>query len=130
MPPKYQSEYDSKSRAGGHHFLTRLNDPNFNNGAILTLSKIIKHMMSSASEAETAGLFYNCRAAVPLRVTLREMGHPQPKTPVVTDNTTAQGLIQGTMIPNNAKAYDMRLKWLKCREAHSNLKLCGDEERT
>ena len=60
------------------------------NGAILTLSKIIKHVMSSASEAETAALFYNCKAAAPSRVTLMEMGHPQDKTQVTTDNSAAQ----------------------------------------
>lgn len=31
----------------------------YNNGAILTLSTIIKHLVSSAFEAELAALFYN-----------------------------------------------------------------------
>ena len=65
----------------------------------MTLSKIIKHVMPSASEAETAAIFYNCKAALMLRVSLEEMGHEQPKTPVTTDNTTAHGLIKKTMIP-------------------------------
>ena len=55
----------------------KINDESFDNGTILTLSKIIKHVMTSASEAETAALFYNCKAATPLRVTAEEMGHPQ-----------------------------------------------------
>ena len=59
-----------------HFYLGMKNDEAFENGAILTLSKIIKHVMSSASEAETAALFYNYKAATPLRVTLQEMGHP------------------------------------------------------
>ena len=113
----YLSEPDSKSRAAGHHYLTKLNDELFNNGAILTLTKIIKHVMSSASEAETAALFYNCKAAAPLRVALEEMGHPQNKTLVTTDNNTAHGLINKTMVPKAAKSYDMRLNWLKCRQA-------------
>ena len=93
------------------------NDEDFDNGAIMTLSKIIKHVMSSASEAETAAMFYNCKAASPLRVTLEEMGHAQPKTQVTTDNSAAQGLITKTMIPKAAKSYDMRFNFLKCREA-------------
>ena len=113
----YLSEPEAKSRAAGHFYLGMKNDEAFDNGAILTLSKIIKHVMSSASEAETAALFYNCKAATPLRVTLQEMGHPQPKTPVTTDNSTAQGLINKTMIPKAAKSYDMRFNYLKCREA-------------
>jgi hypothetical protein len=36
-----------------HFFLTNQNDKNFNNGAVLTLSAIIKHVMLSASEAVT-----------------------------------------------------------------------------
>ena len=113
----YLSEPNSKSRAAGHFFLGKLNDESFDNGAILTLSKIIKHVMSSASEAETAALFYNCKAAAPLRVTLMEMGHPQGRTLVTTDNSAAQGLIKKTMIPKAAKSYDMRFNFLKCREA-------------
>ena len=113
----YLSEPNSKSRAAGHFFLGKKNDESFNNGAILTLSKIIKHVMTSASEAETAALFYNCKAAAPLRVTLMEMGHPQDRTLVTTDNSAAQGLIQKTMIPKAAKSYDMRFNFLKCREA-------------
>ena len=59
----YLSEPEAKSRAAGHFFLGKLNDEDFDNGAIMTLSKIIKHVMTSASEAETAALFYNCKAA-------------------------------------------------------------------
>ena len=113
----YFSEPNSKSRAAVHFFLGKRNDESFDNGAILTLFKIIKHVMSSASEAETAALFYNCKAEAPLRVTLMEMVHPQGITQVTTDNSAAQGLIKKTMIPKAAKSYDMRFNYLKCREA-------------
>ena len=110
----YLSEPEAKNRAAGHFFLGKLNDEKFDNGAIMTLSKIIKHVMSSASEAETTDLFYNCKTAAPLRETLEEMGHPQPKTQVTTDNSTAQGLITKSMIPKAAKSYAMRFNFLKC----------------
>ena len=109
----YLSEPKVKSRTAGHFFLGKQNDEDFDNGAIMTLSKIIKHVMSSASEAETAAMFYNCKAASPLRVTLEEMDHAQPKTQVTTDNSAAQGLITKTMIPKAAKSYDMRFNFLK-----------------
>ena len=89
----------------------------------MTLSKIIKHVMSSASEAETAAIFYNCKAALTLRVSLEEMRHEQHKTPVTTDNTTACGLIKKTMIPKHAKSYYMRFNFLKCREAQNQFDL-------
>ena len=97
------SEPKSKSRAAGHFYLTRNNNKDMNNGTILTLSKIIKHVVGSASEAEVAALFYNCETAIPLRLALMEMGHPQPKTPAVTDNTTAEGLMNETMTSNKSK---------------------------
>ena len=56
-------------------------------------------------------------AAIPLRIALEEMSHPQPRTPVVTDNSSAKGLIDKTVIPKRAKARDMIFNWLKCREA-------------
>ena len=117
------SEPGSKSRAAGHFYLTKNDDQDLNNGAILTLSKIIKHVMVSASESEVAALFYNCKAALPLRMALQEMGHQQPKTPAITDNSTAEGLINKTMVPKKAKYYDLRINWLKCREAQKQFDL-------
>ena len=38
--------------------MTMKNDENFNNGAVLTLSAIIKHIMALDSEAKLADLFY------------------------------------------------------------------------
>ena len=104
----YLTEPNSKSRAAGHFYLTKNNGKDLDNGAILTLSKIIKHVMSSASEAEVAALFYNCKAAQPLRIAQEEMGHTQPKTPVITDNKTDERLSNKTMVPNKAKTCDMR----------------------
>ena len=80
----YLSELEGKSRAAGHFYMTKQDDDEFKNGGILTLSAIIKHVMASASEAELAVLFYGCKQAVPLRVTLMEMGHPQRKPTQVT----------------------------------------------
>ena len=89
----------------------------------MILSKMIKHVLLSDSEAETEEIFYNCKAALPLRVSLEEMGHEQPKTPVTTDKKTACGLINKTMIPKRAKSYDMRFNLLKCREAQNQFEL-------
>eukprot|EP00804_Cyclotella_cryptica_P011596 CCRYP_012097-RA/>CCRYP_012097-RA protein AED:0.35 eAED:0.48 QI:0/0/0/1/0/0/2/0/379 len=71
-------------------FLTKKDNLDFQKGAVLILSSIIKHAMASALETEIESLFYGCKEAIPLRVTLEEMGHPQPgPTPVTTDNLTA-----------------------------------------
>eukprot|EP00804_Cyclotella_cryptica_P005738 CCRYP_000080-RC/>CCRYP_000080-RC protein AED:0.27 eAED:0.24 QI:0/0/0/1/0.33/0/4/0/743 len=116
----YLLELGGKSRAAAYMFLTKKDDPDFHNSAVLILSSIIKHVMASSSETEIASLFYVCKAAIPLRITLEEMGHPQPgPTPVTTDNSTAVGLTLKTMIPKASKSMDMRFQWLKCRHTQS-----------
>ena len=56
--------------------------------------------MSSAAEAEIGALYINCRAAIPTRHTLTEMGHPPPPTPIQADNTTALGVVNNTIAPS------------------------------
>ena len=58
MNASYLLETGGKSRAAGHFYLTNQNDKDFNDGAVFTLSAIIKHVMSSAFEAELAALYY------------------------------------------------------------------------
>ena len=114
---RYLSEQNSKSHVGEHYFLTNNDSNKTNIGAILTLSAIILHVVSLASEAELATLCYNYKNSVPLHQTLEKMGHCQPKTIVTTSNSNVNGLITTTMIPKASKAMDMRLHWLKCCRA-------------
>ena len=107
----------------GHFYLTNKGDKDLDNGAVLTLTKIIKHVVGSAGEAEVASLYYNCKNAIPLRRALEEMGHPQPPTRAITDNSTAEGLINKSMTPKRAKTYDQRMNWLKCREAQKQFNI-------
>ena len=60
------SEPGSKSRAAGHFYVAQKDDRDINNGTILTLSKLITHVMGSAGESEIAALFYSFKAAIPL----------------------------------------------------------------
>ncbi len=41
------------------------------------------------------------------------MGHPQPKTPIQTDNTMAELVINNRVQPKRLKAMDMWFNWLK-----------------
>ena len=43
------------------------------------------------------------------------MGHKQPKTPVQTDNSTAEGLINNKIQSKRTKSMDMRFHWLRDR---------------
>ena len=119
----YCNEKKSRSRAGGHFFLSNGDDNSPNNGAILTIATIIKAVMSSAAEAELGALYLNAREAIYLRQILTEMGHPQPRTPIQTDNSTAEGVVNSTIQPKRTKAMDMRFHWLRDREAQGQLRI-------
>ena len=67
------------------------------NGPLLTECKTIWHVVSSAAETETTALFHNAQTAHPIRYILAQLGHPQPPTPLKTDNT----LIHETMMHKN-----------------------------
>eukprot|EP00957_Ditylum_brightwellii_P052911 4011822-Ditylum_brightwellii.AAC.1 len=62
----YLSEKKAHSSAAGNFYLNKKDDKEYNNGAILTLSTIIKHVVASALEMKMAALFYNAREVVPL----------------------------------------------------------------
>jgi hypothetical protein len=53
-------------------------DKKLTNGAILIISKVLKHVMSSAAEAEIGAVFINAKEGAVLRTALQELGHPQP----------------------------------------------------
>ncbi len=113
----YLNKKISRSRAGGHFYLSSDVPYPPNNGAILNIAKVIDAVMSSAAEAKLGALFLNAREAVHLRRILAELGHPQPKTPIQTDNLTAEGVINSTIQPKRTQSMDMQFEWLKDREA-------------
>ena len=90
--------------------------PNIN-GSILTITQIIKFVMSSAAEAELAGLFICAKAMVPLHHSLIEMGWPQPNTPIKCNKFTAVDVVNKTIIPHKTKLMDMQFHWLRCRKS-------------
>jgi hypothetical protein len=71
----------------------------------LIVSKVLKHVMSSAAEAEIGAVFINAKEGAVLRTTLEELGHTQPPTPMDMDNTTATGYSNGTIKKNAQKPW-------------------------
>ena len=119
----------ARSRAGGFHYLGN-SDGSLMNGSIAVIAKIIKNVMASAAEAEVGALYMNAQLALPMRITLKELGHPQPPTPIKIDNTTANVIINGTVKQQRSKAIDMRFYWLKDRVEQGQFKKIwapGDE---
>jgi hypothetical protein len=80
----YLSEKEAKSRAGGFFYMgnSTNTDKKLTNGASLIISKVLKHVMSSAVEAEIGAVFINAKEGAVLRTILEELGHPQPPTPM------------------------------------------------
>ena len=93
------NETDAWSRVGAIFFLTENDEVPRINGAVHIIAKIIKHVMASAAEAEIWALFYTTQDGVILKITLIEMGWPQPKTPVQTGNSTAAAVASKTIQP-------------------------------
>ena len=84
--------------------------------------------MSSAAEAELGALFLNVKEAVIIRQILTEMGHPQPRTPVQTDNTTAEAVVNNRVQPKRLKAMDMRIHWFAVKH-RDNLEFTGNRAK-
>jgi hypothetical protein len=118
----YLSKARARSRVGGHFFCSKDSKNPSNNGAVHTVSKILKAIMSSAAEAELGTLYINAREAIPMRQLLKEMGNKQPKTPIETNNSTAFGVINNNFQPQCTKAMDMQFHWLRCRKSQNRFK--------
>jgi hypothetical protein len=98
-------------------FMAGKKDIPIKNGVVLNILQIIRAVMSSAAEAELGALFINAKTAVSMWCTLKEMGHPQTRTPIQTDNLTAHALLTNKILPKALKAMDMQFHWLRCCKA-------------
>jgi hypothetical protein len=116
----------ARSRIAGYYYLG--NHPSTGphpelNGTILIECKTLKHVVASAAEAETGGIFHNAQMALPIRVILEAMEHPQPATPIKTDNATATGFVYNNINQKKSKSWDMRYYWLRDRENQGHFKV-------
>ena len=78
--------------------------------------------MASAAEAEMAALYITARKIIPLRNTLIEMGWPQAKTPIQTDNSTEVGFTNKKIVNKATKLADKKLWWLRDRESQEQFR--------
>ena len=109
---------NARSCFAGHFYLSnRVTDPsNVSpplNGPIHTECKAIRNVVASAAEAETAVLFGNSQVAVVIRCALQSLDHPQPPTPIKTDNSTANSFVHSNIRQKGSKTWDMRFNWLR-----------------
>ena len=96
-------EQKARSRAGGHFFLSNEATIPQKNVAFLNTAHIIKHIMTSATEAELAALYIMACGAVYIIIILEEMGRNHPPTPLQTDNAMADTVCYGKIQPKRKK---------------------------
>jgi hypothetical protein len=85
-------------------------------------------VVASDSESEFGACFHNAQSGAPLRVTLIELGHTQPLTPLRTDNSTAYSILNETIKQKHSKAMDMRYRWLTDRVRHKKMTFIGTQD--
>jgi hypothetical protein len=74
-------------------------------------------VVASAAEAELGALFLNCKEGIIFRLTLEELGHPQPRTPVHCDNATTVGIANNTVKRQQSRSMEMGYFWVGDKEA-------------
>ena len=111
----YLTEPNARSRACGHFFMGWLpqdNKPIKLNGEFHTMCSILRFVVASAAEAELGALFLNCQEGMIVRLTLEDLGHPQPIIPVHCDNATAVGIANNTIKRQRSRSMEMRYFWV------------------
>ena len=125
--PKARSRY-----AGYYRFLKHNDTPQreVHNGAVLIECKTIRHVVTSAAEAETKGVFQNAKTVIALRNLLKQIGHSQPPTTIHTDNSTTVGFVNKNIQMKRSKSWDMNFHWLRDKETLKEINIAwkkGDE---
>jgi hypothetical protein len=124
---------NARSRYAGHYYLSdappaapAMPTPK-TNGPILTVCKTIRGVMSSAAEAETAGVYGNAQETITCRISLSALGHPQKAPPIKTDNSTTNSFVHANIKQRSSKTWDMRWNWLRDKALHEQLRIYWDK---
>jgi hypothetical protein len=111
----YLFKANTRSHACGHFFMgwsAKDGNPIKLNGAFFTLCAILRFFVPSTAEAKLGALFLNCKEGMIFCTTLKELGHPQPKTQVHCNNATAGGIANNTVKCQRSCSMEMRYFWV------------------
>ena len=118
----------ARSRIAGFFQMNSLDKTTpFRNGALLVECKSLRHVVASSAEAEVAGIFHNAQTAIPIRYMLAQLGHPQPATPLKTDNATALNFVKNNITQKRSKSWDMRFYWLRDKKQQKMFDIFWDK---
>ena len=82
------------------------------NGAVHTVSNIMKNVMVSDVEAKFGSLSHIRQEAEHICTTLQWMGHTQPETTTKAENYTANSIENNKEHQKLSKAMDMHFYWI------------------
>ena len=111
----YLSEEKARSRTCRHFFLgwvPKTGEPIWLNGAFYVSTTFLQFVVASAAEAELGALYHSCQTGIIFQLTLTDMGHPKPNTPVHCDNATAVGIANTTITRQHSRSMEMRFFWV------------------
>jgi hypothetical protein len=123
----FHNESKGCSQAGAHIFVSKNNPYPKHNGPVLSISQIMKFVMSSANKTKLGALYTTAKEMVPLRQTLIKMGWLQPCMPIQMDNSTVVGVTILTVVLQKTKSMDVRLWWLCCQESQQQVHYYWDK---
>ena len=107
----YANCFSSFSRYGGHFSLG--DSPNeAPNGAIHIATGIMKHVCTSAFEAEMSAIFENVRKVIDLKQALENFGYPQKSIEVRCDNQSTVNVFHGFAQMKHSHSLNMRYWWV------------------
>ena len=119
----FNNKSRAHSRAGVHIYFSEVNARPRWNGTVVAITSIMKNAMPSAAEAELGALYKCARAMIPLRQALIKMGWPQGKFSIQTDNSTADGVVNNTIVTKQLKSMNLRLYLLRCCKAQGQFQV-------
>ncbi len=82
------------------------------NDAFPVSTTILQFVVASAAKAELGALYHNCQTGIIFWLTLSNIGHPQPQTPVHFANATVRGITNNTIKRQRSRSMEMRFFWI------------------
>ena len=73
--------------------------------------KTLRHVVSSATEAEISGVYHNSQLAISIRTIFQALNNPQPPKLIKIDKSTAHGFIHDNIHQKRSKSWDMKYYW-------------------
>ena len=78
------------------------------NGNTAITCAILKLVAASAADVEFGVLFFNTQEVINIRLTLMDVGHSQPPTPIHIDNITFRGIVNDAIKRHHLRAIENR----------------------